>query len=185
MVQNPKRGHARVQQQQNCQSRCKPPTPSHPSGRPPSASSVMEMIALPRSASRCRCRRAAAARHWRSKQPPPPSMGRVGCSERPAVSNAAARCCHAVWHASAHHMNAAIAAVAHAVADSRTRCQAWCHGGSRSVRQQLCHCQPHLSPLPCIARCDLPYPCTPRAIGCRYPRPVSTLRLSSNAHAHG
>ena len=73
------------------------------------------MMALSSSPSCCRCRRAAAACQWRSKQPTPPSMGRVGCSERPAVSNAAARCCHAVRHASAHHMNAAIAAVAHAL----------------------------------------------------------------------
>lgn len=111
-------------------------------------------------------------------------MGRVGCSERPAVSNAATRCCHAVRHASSHHMNATLAATAHAVAHSTKRRHARCHGGLSSERQQHCHSQPHLSPLPCIAHGDLPYRYTPEAIGCRDRCSLSMLRLSCNAHAH-
>ena len=130
--------HTRVQQQQNCQSRCKLPTPSYPSGKPPSASAAMHMIALPRSASRCRCRRAAAPRHWRSRCPTSPMTGVVEHSKRPALSDATASCLHAARHASLARMNASVAANVHCIAASSKRGLARCHGGSSSLQPLIC-----------------------------------------------
>ena len=130
--------HARVQQQQNCQSRCKPTTPSYSSGKPPSASLAMGMIALPRSASRCRCHRAAAARHWRLRCPTSPMTGVVEHSKRPALSHATAGCLHAARHASAAHTYASVAANVHCIAASTKRGHARCQGGSSSLQPLLC-----------------------------------------------
>ena len=130
--------HTRVQQQQNSQTRCKLPTPSYPSGKPPSASSAMGMIAPPRSASRCRCRRAAAARHWRSGCPASPTTGVVEHSRRPALSHATAGRHHGARHASAACTNASVAANVHCIAASTKRGHAQCHVGSSSLQPLLC-----------------------------------------------
>ena len=77
-------------------------------------------IKLYHSLPRRRHHRAAAACHWPSKQPTPPVMGLVGCSERPAVSESSSGCRHAVRHASACEVKAAISAHVHAIAPSTT-----------------------------------------------------------------
>ena len=80
-------------------------------------------VALHHPPPRRRHRRAAAACNWHSKQPTLPVMGVVGCSEQPAVSEAASGCRHAVRHASTCQVKAAITAYIHAIAPS-TKCKA-------------------------------------------------------------
>ena len=71
------------------QSRFTRPSPPRQPARPPVSSPTSSSLALPRSPPRCRRRRAASARRWRSKQATPPETGR--CGMLPATGRARVR----------------------------------------------------------------------------------------------
>ena len=60
---------------------CKLPKPSNPPGFAPLESAASRTLALYQWPPRDRHGKAATARHWHSKQPTLPEVGRVGCSE--------------------------------------------------------------------------------------------------------